>query len=64
MKENATIACFYFDFAAQDEQSPAAIPASVLKLVVGGRHETPERIIKAFRDFGTLEAGVAFVRKL
>ena len=47
---NAAVACFYFDFAAQEEQSPAAILGSVLKQIVGGLNEVPERIVKAFRD--------------
>jgi len=45
---NAGVACFYFDFAAQ-EQSPAVILGSVLKQVVGGLGEVPKRILKAFR---------------
>ena len=49
-RENAAVACFYFDFATQEEQSPAAILGSVLKQVVGGLNEVPERIIKAFQD--------------
>ena len=48
--ENAAVACFYFDFAAQEEQSPVAILGSVLKQVIGGLDEVPERIAKAFRD--------------
>jgi len=48
--ENVGVACFYFDFTAQEEQSPAAILGSVLRQVVGGLGEVPERIIKAFRD--------------
>ena len=48
--ENAAVACFYFDFAAQEEQSPVAILGSVLKQVIGGLNEVPERIAKAFRD--------------
>ena len=48
--ENAAVACFYLDFAAQEEQSPAAILGPVLKQVVGGLDEIPERIVKAFRD--------------
>ena len=47
---NAAVACFYFDFADQEEQSPAVILGSVLKQVVGGLDEIPERIVKAFRD--------------
>ena len=45
---NATVACYYIDFA--QEQSPAAILGSVLKQIVGGLNEVPERIVKAFRD--------------
>jgi len=48
--ENAAVACCYFDFAALEEQSPAAILGSVLKQVVAGLNEVPEGIIKAFRD--------------
>ena len=47
---NAAVACFYFDFANSEEQSPAAILGSVLKQVVGGMDEVPERIVKAFRN--------------
>ena len=47
---NASVACFYFDFAAPEEQSPAAILGSVLRQVVGGLDGVPERIAKAFRD--------------
>ena len=47
---NAAVACFYFDFADQEEQSPAVILGSVLKQVVCGLDKVPERIIKAFRN--------------
>ena len=46
---NAAVACFYFDFADQ-EQSPAAVLGSVLKQVVSGFDQIPEKIVKAFRD--------------
>ena len=46
---SAAVACFYFDFAAQD-QSPVATLGSVLKQIVCGLGEVPERIVKAFRD--------------
>jgi len=48
--ENAAVACFYFDFAAQEEQSPAAILGSVLKQIVGGLDGVPEKIVEVFRD--------------
>ena len=47
---NAAVGCFYFDFATQEEQSPTSVLGSVLKQVVGGLDEVPERIVKAFRD--------------
>jgi len=50
VKENAAVACFYFDFAAGEEQSPAAVLGSVLKQLVAGLEKVPERIVKAFRD--------------
>ena len=49
VEENATVACFYFDFAAQEEQSPGAVLGSVLKQVVAGLEAFPERIVRAFR---------------
>ena len=54
---NAGVACFYFDFASQEEQSPTAVLGSVLKQVVGGLDEVPERILKAFRDRGKVIGG-------
>ena len=54
---NAAVACFYFDFADQDEQSPAAILGSLLKQVVGGRGKVPEGIVKAFRNRGKVIGG-------
>jgi len=50
MGENASVACFYFDFAVKEEQSPDAILSSVLKQIVGGLDRVPEKIVKAFRD--------------
>ena len=49
---NAVVAYFYFDFAAQEEQSPTIILGSMLRQVVRGLDEIPERIAKAFRDRG------------
>ena len=55
--ENATVACFYFDFANQEEQSLATILGSLLKQVVGGLSEIPQTIVKAFRDKGRFIGG-------
>jgi len=55
--EKAAVACFYFDFANQEEQSLATILGSVLKQVVGGLSEIPQTIVKAFRDKGRVIGG-------
>ena len=48
--ENAAVACFYFGFATQEEQSLAEILSSVLKQVVDGLNEVPQTTVKAFRN--------------
>jgi len=55
--ENASVACFYFDFAVKEEQSPDAILGSVLKQVVCGLDTVPEKIVEAFRDRGRVIGG-------
>jgi len=47
---NTTIACFYFDFASQNEQSPTGVLGSLLKQLVFGLEEIPEEISDAYRD--------------
>ena len=47
---DTTAACFYFDFAAQKEQSPTAILGSLLKQIVSGLETIPEKIIRTFRE--------------
>ena len=48
--QNAIVACFYFDFAAQNEQSPVSMLGSLLKQLVFGLEEIPEEISKAYND--------------
>ena len=48
--QNAIAACFYFDFAAQKEQSPTAVLSSLLKQLVCGLENIPPKLIEAFRD--------------
>ena len=48
--QNAAVACFYFDFAAQKEQSPTTTLSSLLRQVVCGLEEIPAEISGAFRD--------------
>ena len=57
VEENTAVACFYFDFAVQQEQFPDAILGSVLKQVVGGLEEVPGRIAEAFRERGKVIGG-------
>ena len=47
---NATVACFYFDFAAQNEQSPESMLGSLLKQLVFGLDEIPKEILEAYKD--------------
>ena len=48
--ENATVACFYFDFAARKEQSPTNMLGAVLKQVVRELREIPKEIKQAYED--------------
>jgi len=50
VRGNANVACFYFDFATREEQSLASILGSILKQVVGGLDEVPQKLAEAFRD--------------
>ena len=49
-EQNATVACFYFDFATQKEQSPTSMLGALLKQAVGGLEEVPGEIVKAYED--------------
>ena len=44
-----TVACFYFDFAARNEQSPANMLGSLLKQLVSGQEEVLKAVAKNFR---------------
>ena len=49
-EQNAAVACFYFDFAAQKEQSPTSMLGALLKQVVGGLEGVPVEIAQAYKD--------------
>ena len=49
-EQNATVACFYFDFAAQKDRSPANTMRALLKQVVGGLEEIPMEISRAYQE--------------
>ena len=46
---NPTVLCFYFDFAARNEQSPINMLGSLLRQLVSGQGEIPETIVQNFR---------------
>ena len=48
--QEVTVAGFYFDFAAQQEQSPANMLGAVLRQVVGGLEEVPREIAQAYKN--------------
>ena len=47
---DTTVACFYFDFASQKEQSPTRTLGSLLRQIVGGLGDIPADIVQAFKD--------------
>jgi len=48
--QNVAVSCFYFDFAAQKEQSPTSMLGALLKQVVGGLEGVPVEIAQAYKD--------------
>ena len=44
-----TIACFYFDYAARNEQSPVNMLGSLLRQLVSGGEEIPKDVVEGFR---------------
>jgi len=48
-EEDVTVACFYFDFAARNEQSPVNMLGSLLRQLVSGLEEIPEVVVQGFR---------------
>ena len=49
-ERNASVTCFYFDFAFQKEQSSTSAMGALLKQVVSGLDEIPEEISRAHQD--------------
>ena len=47
-EKNIAVACFYFDFLAQKEQSPTNVLGALLKQMVSGLGEIPEEVLKAY----------------
>ena len=53
----AAVACFYFDFAAQQEQSSTSMLRSLLKQLVARLGEIPAEIVEAYEDEGNSIGG-------
>ena len=49
-EEGTAVACFYFDFAARNEQSPTNMLGSLLRQLVSGLEKIPEAVVRDFRD--------------
>jgi len=47
--EDISVACFYFDFAAQKEQSAGNMLGALLKQVVGSFNQIPKEVMDAFK---------------
>ena len=47
--QNSAVACFYFDFTVQKDQSPTSTMGALLKQVVGGLEEIPEEVSQAYQ---------------
>ena len=48
--KDTTVTCFYFDFAARNEQSPINMLGSLLRQVVSGLEKIPEAVVEGFRN--------------
>ena len=46
---DTAVMCFYFDFAARNEQSPVNMLGSLLRQLVGGLEKIPEGVVQGFR---------------
>ena len=48
-EQNMTVACFYYDFASREAQSPANMLGSLLRQLLNGLGAIPGEIVKKFR---------------
>ena len=49
-EEDTAVVCFYFDFAARNEQSPVNMLGSLLRQLVSGLEGIPEAVVRSFRN--------------
>ena len=50
VEEDTAVACFYFDFAARNQQSPANMLGSLLRQLVSGLDGIPEAVVRSYRN--------------
>ena len=50
VEKDTAVACFYFDFAARNQQSPVNMLGSLLRQIVGGLEGIPEVVFQGFRN--------------
>src|SRR5205807_6542922 len=50
VEDNTAVTCFYFDFAARNEQSPTNMLGSLLRQLVSGLEGIPDAVVRGFRD--------------
>jgi len=50
VEEDTAVTCFYFDFAARNEQSPVNMLGSLLRQLVSGLGGIPEAVVQCFRN--------------
>ena len=50
VEEDTVVTCFYFDFAARNEQSPVNMLGSLLRQLVSGLGEIPEAVVRGFQN--------------
>ena len=50
VEDDTAVACFYFDFAARNEQSPVNVLGSLLRQFVSGLEGIPEEVVRSFRN--------------
>ena len=67
--QNTSVTCFYFDFAAREEQSATSILGSLLKQLISGMERIPEEISRVLQEQETAVSGykpqlVSIVRML
>ena len=50
VKNHTAVTCFYFDFAARNEQSPINMLGSLLRQLVSGLEGIPEAVVQSYRN--------------